>query len=62
MPAPRARKIVKKRSCSHTGTCYMAECELIVLTRCGLKSRMSDEEQLTQTKAGMSTETKTKKE
>jgi hypothetical protein len=56
MPAPRARNIVKKievvRTPAHASWLNIAECELSVLTRCGLKSRMSDEEQLKkQTKA-----------
>ena len=58
MPAPRARNIVKKievvRTPAHASWLNIADptCELSVLTRCGLKSRMSDEEQLKkQTKA-----------
>ena len=53
MPAPRARNIVKKIEVVRKASWLnIAECELSVLTRCGLKSRMSDEEQLKkQTKA-----------
>ena len=50
MPAEQAREIIKKievvRTPAHGSWLNIAECELSVLTRCGLKNRIKDASQL----------------
>ncbi len=50
LPAERAREIIKKieivRTPAHGSWLNIAECELSVLNRCGLKNRIKDENQL----------------
>lgn len=52
MPASQAREIIKKvevvRTPAHGSWLNIAECELSVLNRCGLKNRIKDETQLRQ--------------